>query len=91
LDQGIDPVKAAVLVLLSMAAGMPMFVWIILGATGSLGEFGGTETYEIIKFVLIGLTCIFYFILSPFIIWPRILNSDSGKNEPGSDSDRDPQ
>lgn len=88
---GVDPVKAAVLVLLSMAAGMPMFVWIILGGTGSLGEFGGTETYEIIKFVLIGLTLVFYFILSPFIIWPRILNSDPGESKPGSGADRDPQ
>ena len=76
-----DGVKVAILVLISMAAGIPMFLWLILGATGSLGDFAETGTYEIIKYALIGVTCIFYFVLSPFLIWPRILNRDDGRDD----------
>jgi hypothetical protein len=85
----VDPVKTAVLVLISMAAGMPMFAWLLLGEGGALGEFGSTQAYEAIKWVLIGLTLVFYFILSPFVIWPRILNSDSGTERDGTDAGAD--
>ena len=29
-----------------------------------------------IKWVLIGLTMVFYFIVSPFVVWPRIFNGE---------------
>ncbi|HOP27011.1 MAG TPA: hypothetical protein PLM22_10340 [Candidatus Sabulitectum sp.] len=69
-------VKGAWAVLISMAAGMPMIGWLMLGASGALGEFGGSQTYTVIKWVLIGLTLVFYFIVSPFVIWPRIFNGE---------------
>ena len=62
-------------ILLSMAAGVPMFAWLILGATGHLGGFGESGTYEVVKYVLIGLTLVFYFVVSPFLIWPRLFGS----------------
>lgn len=68
--------KAAFAVLISMAAGMPLFIWLVLGASGELGVFGESEAYGIIKWCLIGATIVFYFIVSPFIIWPRIFNGD---------------
>ena len=71
-------VKNAIAVLISMAAGMPMFLWLLLGGSGALGAFGESETYEMIKWVLISLTLVFYFIVSPFILWPRIFNGDDG-------------
>ena len=76
-----DSVRGALLVLISIAGGMPMFAWLLLGGTGSLGEFGNTEAYEIIKIVLIVITMVFYFVISPFVIWPRLLNRepDQGK------------
>lgn len=76
-----DPVKGALLVLISIAGGVPMFLWLLLGGTGSLGEFGNTQAYEIIKTVLIVITLVFYFVISPFVIWPRLLNRepDDGK------------
>jgi len=73
--------KAAYAVLISMAAGMPMIVWLVLGESGTLGEFGESGTYSIIKWSLIGATCAFYFIVSPFIIWPKIFNGE-GKEDP---------
>lgn len=69
-----DPVRVVLMVLVSIGAFMPMMVWLLLGGTGALGEFGSTQAYEIIKFCLVGLTCIFYFVLSPFVIWPKLLN-----------------
>ena len=69
-------VKGAWAVLISMAAGMPMITWLMLGASGVLGEFGASQTYTVIKWVLIGLTMVFYFIVSPFVIWPRIFNGE---------------
>ena len=69
-------VKNAYAVLISMAAGMPMFMWLVLGESGVMGEFAESGSYSIIKWTLIVLTCIFYFIVSPFIIWPRIFNGD---------------
>ena len=69
-------VKGAWAVLISMAAGMPMIAWLMLGASGALGEFGVSQTYTVIKWVLIGLTLVFYFIVSPFVIWPRIFNGE---------------
>jgi len=74
-----DPVRVALMVLISMFASAPMFVWLILGGTGSLGEFGTTETYETIKYALIAATLIFYFIIQPFLIWPRLLNKPNKK------------
>ena len=71
-----NSVKGAYAVLISMAAGMPMFVWLVLGESGVMGEFGESGSYSIIKWSLIVLTCVFYFIVSPFIIWPRIFNDD---------------
>lgn len=55
-----------------MIAGVPMFAWLILGATGHLGDLYGTHTYEVVKYVLIGLTMLFYFVVSPLFIWPRL-------------------
>ncbi len=52
----------------------PMILWLVLGASGVLGDFGTSVVYEVIKWVLIGLTMVFYFIISPFILWPRIFN-----------------
>ncbi len=51
-----------------------MILWLVLGASGVLGDFGTSVVYEVIKWVLIGLTMVFYFIISPFILWPRIFN-----------------
>lgn len=80
-----NSVKNAYAVLISMAAGMPMILWLVLGESGALGEFGDSGIYSIIKWSLIGLTCVFYFIVSPFIIWPRIFNGrdndDSGSEK----------
>lgn len=69
------PEKAVLAVLLSMAACIPMFAWPILGATGHPGDLYGTLTYEVVKYVLIGLTMVFYFVVSPFVIWPRLFGS----------------
>jgi len=66
-------------VLLSMAAAVPMFAWLVLGATGHLGDLYQTRTYEVVKYVLIGLTMVFYFVVSPFIIWPRLFGSCTHK------------
>ncbi len=62
-------------VLLSMAAAVPLFAWLILGPTGHLGDLYETHTYEMVKYVLIGLTMVFYFVVSPFVIWPRLFGS----------------
>lgn len=66
--------KAATAVVISIMAGAPMMLWLVLGASGVLGEFGNSGLHEVIKWVLFGLTLVFYFIFIPFILWPRILN-----------------
>lgn len=80
-----NSLRSAYAVLISMAAGMPMFAWLVLGESGVMGEFGESGIYSIIKWSLIVLTCIFYFIVSPFIIWPRIFN---GGHSEGTDKDQ---
>lgn len=84
LGGGMNSIKAAYAVIISMAAGMPMFFWLILGESGQMGEFGESESYSVIKYSLIALTCVFYFIVSPFVIWPRLFNGDERKKN-GSD------
>lgn len=66
--------KTATAMVISIMAGAPMILWLVLGASGVLGDFGTSVVYEVIKWVLIGLTMVFYFIISPFILWPRIFN-----------------
>jgi hypothetical protein len=80
-----NSIKTAYAVLISMAAGMPLVVWLLLGESGALGAFGDSEGYSIIRMSLFLLTCVFYFVVSPFILWPRIFNGDD-KGE--ADSDR---
>jgi len=58
-------------VLLSMLAGTPLITWLGLRGGGCLDGVG-PQTFETVKYVLLGLTLIFYFVVSPFVIWPRL-------------------
>lgn len=69
--------KGAIAVLISIAAGLPMMIWLVLGGAGYLDSSVPLGTYEVVKWILIGLTCLFYFVVSPFFIWPGLFNMGS--------------
>ena len=88
----VDPLRGCIMVLISVTAGIPMFAWLLLGGMGYLGDLYGTQTFETVKYILIGITLVFYFIVQPFLIWPRLLNpkepvdiSDKSKTEENHD------
>jgi len=89
----VDPVRGCIMILISVAAGMPMFAWLLLGAFGYLGDLYGTQTFETVKYILIGITLVFYFIIQPFFIWPRLLNPKEPEDmteKPKTDENHDP-
>lgn len=68
--------RLAKALLISIMAGFPMSAWFVLGQSGLLGEFGESTIYAAIMWALTILTLVFYFIVSPFILWPRIFNGE---------------
>jgi glucan phosphoethanolaminetransferase (alkaline phosphatase superfamily) len=70
----VDPGRGCIMLLISVCAGMPLMAWLILGGLGYLGNLYETQTFETVKYILIGITCVFYFIVQPFFLWPRLLN-----------------
>ncbi len=60
-----------------MAAAAPMIMLLALGESGSLGGFGESRTYGVVRVAVVSLTLAFYFVVTPFFIWPRLFGRPS--------------
>lgn len=66
--------------LISFISGIPLVAWIFFGGTGRLGDYALTEGYRTVTIVIAVLTGIWYFVVTPFLIWPRIFNGSGSES-----------
>lgn len=75
-----DAGKVVLMLLLYILVMVPLFGWLVLGATGSLGAFGETEGFRTVSFVLVGFTLLMVFVVMPFFVLPKLTGGpDTGQ------------